>query len=84
MVLFAKIVNGFQSLGIFTKTSILDVDSVLNRPYSVTAPRKTVTSNNFFPFAALNHFFYVLLVFVCMNLYLVSKSQRTFCKHLIK
>ena len=49
MVLFAQTVNGFQSLTIFTKSSILDVDKVLGMPLNdVTAPQEPVTSNNFF------------------------------------
>ena len=49
MVLFVQTVNGFQSLTIFTKSSILDVDKVLDMPLNnVTAPQEPVTSNNFF------------------------------------
>ena len=49
MVLFAKIFNGFQSLTTFVKSSILDVDTVLNMSQNtVTVPPEPVASSNFF------------------------------------
>ena len=67
----------FQSLTFFAKSSILDVDSVLN---SVTDPQEPVTGNNFYlPQLWITSPTYRLAI-ACMYLHLVllSQSQSSF------